>query len=128
MRRFAVLIAGSLLCSPLACAEPSPIPDASELSLEKLILEYEAAEKELAQAREALKTAPTASERRRIEAWIQRLQQRQQELVEELEKKVGPLPPAVRDQPVLPPEKRMESQRLRDEAVLEKDVERRLPQ
>lgn len=105
----------------------SACPVQAEESLERLIQEYETAERELGEAKEALKEAPTASERRRIGAQIRELQLRQQGLVEALERQAGPLPPAVQDQPAPPPEKRLDSQRIRDEAVLEKDVERRLP-
>lgn len=128
MRRFRwFLFAGWLFFScPCSSADPPPSPVETSFSLERLIQDYEAVERDLAKAREALKEASTASERRRIEAWIQELQRRQQELVDALERKAGPLPPAVRDQPALPPEKRLDSQRIRDEAVLEKDVDRRL--
>jgi len=123
------LFAGWLFfCCPCGFADPPPSLAETSVSLERLIQDYEAVERDLAKAREALKEAQTASQRRRTLAWIQELQRRQQELVDALEQKTGPLPPAVPDQPALPPEKRLDSQRIRDEAVLEKDVERRLRQ
>ena len=118
-----------LLLFPCPCrSEALPPPAAEEsASLERLIQDYEAGERELVRAEEALKNSTTASDRRRIEAWIRELQSRQQQLVDAIERKAGPLPPAVRDQPAPLPEKRLDSQQVRDEAILEKDVKHRLP-
>lgn len=128
MRRFRwFLFAGWLLFPcPYGFSGPPPSLAEADVSLERLIQDYESVEQDLSKAGEALKEATTASERRRIEARVQELQHRQQELIDALERKAGPSPPAVRDQPALPPERRLESQRVRDEAVLEKDVDRRL--
>ena len=123
-----VLLISLLLFSCPSRSEGFPPPaKGSEVSLERLIQDYETVEQELGKAQESLKaSSTTASERRRIEAWIRELQHRQQDLVDAIEKKAGPLPPAVRDQPA-PPGKRLDSQEIRDEAILEKDVKHRLP-
>ncbi|GEM_PF-5321898 len=123
-----ILLIGVLLSPQPSRSEEPPPPAAEEsASLERLIQDYEATERELGKAREVLKEEPAPSERRRIESWIRELELRQQERVDAIERKAGPLPPAVRDPPTSAPEKRLDSQRIRDEAVLEKDVERRLP-
>lgn len=129
MVRFRELfVASALMMAPYsgaglqALAQEGP----SEGSLAGLIEAFEKTEKELAEAREHLKTARTAAERRRLQGRIKDLEEEQRRLLPELEKLAGPLPPAVRPQPTNPLVDHLEVQRLRNEALQDREAESRL--
>lgn len=116
------------LCLCLMGSRPASAQPADEsLPLSRVIEEYERNEVELSRLKGQLESAPTTQEAARLRSRVGELEARQDELVRALEERVGPLPPAVRDEPPVPAEKRLDSQRVRDEAILDKDVERRLP-
>lgn len=124
MRRAGALIAGVVLA---LFARPSCAEQVREVPLAALVEEFERSEKELERTKAAL-AAPglPASERGRLQRRMEELQARQAKWIEQIEQAAGPLPPAVRPERNSPVEERMETRRQRDDAVLEKDVERRL--
>ena len=118
-------VGGGGVCS----AQPART-ESEEGSLAARVDEFERNEKELAAATASLAGGAgglTAPERSRLARRVSQLQARQAVLLQELERLAGPLPPAVRRETPSPPEEQQESRRQRDDAILEKDVERRLP-
>ena len=96
-------------------------------TLEQRLDALEQLDEELAEAQRQLETSTTASARRQLKARIRELQATQDTLLDELEAIVGPLPPAVRHEPPTQLEQQLEAQQRHHEAILERDVERRLP-
>ena len=99
-----------------------PVP-----TLEQRLDALEQLDEELAEAQRQLETSTTTAARRELKARIRELQATQDTLFEELEAIVGPLPPAVRHEPPTQLEQQLEAQQRHYEAILESDVERRLP-
>lgn len=108
-------------------ARPSCAEQVREAPLAALVEEFERSEQEVESARSAL-AAPglPGPERGRLQERIGQLQARQAELIDQIERAAGSLAPSVRPEKPSPAEERMETRRQRDDAVLEKDVERRL--
>ena len=107
---------------------PAGLPGWAEegLSLEQRISAVESIDRELAEAQKQLKEEKSALNRRKLQVYIQTLQQKQEKYLQELEQIVGPLPPAVRSERSVPLEQLIKSQEKRQEKALETDVERRL--
>ena len=132
VRATVVVIFGlSLACaSRLDAADPqtaSPAPAPSSPTLEEQLDALDHADAELAAAQEELKTAEAAAQRRALRARIDALRAEQERLVSAIEHIVGPLPPRVQtDRPTLA-EQQLDAQQRHHEAMLEHDVERRLP-
>lgn len=97
------------------------------LSLEQWILAIESIDRELAGAKKQLKEEKSALNRRKLQVHIDELQQKQERSLQELEQRIGPLPPAVRSERPIPLEQMIKAQERRHEKSLESDVERRLP-
>lgn len=82
---------------------------------------------DLVEAREQLESATTGTERRRLKSRIRKLTFTQDDLLYELQAFVGPREIAIEHEPPIALEERIEAQQRRHEAVLERDVEQRLP-
>lgn len=129
MRRWSWLLVVAGLAMPgLAGADepPAPVAGPADSSLRALIETYETLGAQIA---EAQRQAPKARgrERRRWEADLARLTADQDRVFETIERIVGPLPPAIRHEPAIPLEEALRARQQRDEAILERDVDRRLP-
>ncbi len=116
--------------TPLAWAQRLPLEEAAprasaqEASLAQLIEEYEKTEKELLRLREQQKQTRAASETQRLHAQIQLLEAQQAKRAEALEK-IVPQPPAVLPEKTVPLERVIRLQEKRQDAVLEKNLDRR---
>ncbi len=102
-------------------------PAEEEASLLELVEAYERSEQELVDIEKRLKEPPPAPEARRLQKRIEELKSEQGRLAEILERKMGPLPPAIRPEKPVPLEEEVKSREQRHESVLEKEIERRLP-
>lgn len=98
-----------------------------EVSLARLVEEYERTEKTLAEVKGQLKRTLTTVQVRRLRAEIRRLEARLQELAETLQEMVEPPRPAVTTEAPVSLEQQLKSQEQRHETILESDVEQRLP-
>ena len=131
---FLVGVSWSVLLAQAAGAPPSAreaspqVLESSDAgsSLQQLLDAIEATDRELTEARQQLKNA-SASDLPRVQARIQELGDRQEQILQEMERIVGPLPPKVVSDSPIPLEERLKDQEKRHETVLESDVERRLP-
>jgi len=120
------LIAVAVSSSGVGFAEEPPPPRAKS-QLEQQLDELDAVDRQLAQAREQLASTKNRALRRQLQARIDALQTQQERLLLALEQVVGPLPPVVRPDPPLPLEEDLKAQQRHHEAILESDVQRRLP-
>ena len=121
---FVALLVGILQSSSGLQVLAQEIPEGK--SLNSLVEAFEKAEKELVETRERLKTTLEAAERRRLEVRIKELEDQQRRILPELEKIVGPPPPAVRPQPSNKVVEQLEVRRLRNEALQDRKAEDRL--
>jgi hypothetical protein len=113
----------AVLAAPVGATEPPEDPaGALEAQLEALAH----VDVELAQAQRELETAPE-SQREALRTRINDLKAGQAALLDELEALAGPLPPAVEPPPPNPLEEHLDAQLRRHDAILESDVDRRLP-
>jgi len=122
----------SLLCCAGYAEEPVPgdvgrAADAGGSALERRLDELDRLDEQLTEAKGQLQAATTRLARRRLQARIRELEAAQERLLNDLERLVGPLPPAVRAEAPLPLEQQRASQERRHETTLESDVDRRLP-
>lgn len=126
MRRRAsgVLAVAVMLFSGAGVAGSEEPPQAP--SLQEQIQTYETLGTQIAAVRQRL-AAASGRQRRPLEAQLQQLQAAQDRAFEAIERVVGPLPPAVRHEPTIPLEDQLRNRHQRDDAVLERDVDRRLP-
>ena len=95
----------------------------AEESLASLVEAFEKTEKEMADLQGRLKTASEAAERHRLQVRIKELEEEQARLLPELEKSAGPLPPAIRPQAPNRVVEKLEHQRLRNEALQDRQAE-----
>ena len=103
-----------------------------ELSVESHIAELlkalDTADEQLAEAQQQRKTAQTRTARRQLNVTIRNLQATQADLLRELEETLlGPRPPIVRDDRPTILEEQFDAGQRRYEAILESDVQFRLP-
>jgi ribonuclease P protein component len=114
----------AILCNgAFATAEDLP---AQGSVLERTIEQVEEVDRELAELTKQLKAIRSATERHRVQDQIRQLQSKQEQLIQELERMVGPLPPSVRSEPEIPLEQQMKARERRHETTLESDVGQRL--
>ena len=121
----AILVVAILFAGPVWSAE-EPAPGGSEsLPLEQQIQEIERIDQVLAGLTQEFKSTQSAPARQKIQEQIRQFQQKQEPLLLELEKTVGPLPPAVRPEKPIPLEQELKAQERRHETTLDSNVERR---
>ncbi len=106
-------------------AAEAPAPAAG--SLKQRLDQWAQVEDELAALQRALDTATAQEARRQLKTQISELQTTQEDLLQAIEQLVGPLPPAVRDEPPIALEEQLDAQLQHHEAILESDEESRLP-
>ena len=121
MRILALVFCGFLLAATPVRSEGEDPP-----TLAQVLDEFEHVEKELHMLEQRIPQA-IPSERRRLEKQKTDLQQRQETLLDQMEKMVGPLPPAARSDRRRPVEEQLEQGQIRNDAIQERDVEKRLP-
>lgn len=107
---------------PVWADEPPP----SGPSLQESIQTYETLETRIVELRRQAASARGRA-RRQLEDQLRQLQAEQDRAFAAIEGAVGPLPPAIRPEPPAPLEGALDARRRRDDAVLERDVDRRLP-
>jgi hypothetical protein len=113
----------------LEAADPQPAPPLSVPTLEQQLDELDRVDADLAAAEQELTTGPAPERRRELQARIIALRADQERLVNAIEAIVGPLPPRVAaGEPAAEAqaEAQLERQQRRHDALLERDVERRL--
>lgn len=120
------LIALVFSSAGVGVAEEPPPPQAKS-HLEQQLDELGLVDRQLAQAREQLASTKNRALRRQLHARIDELQTQQDRLLLAIEQLVGPLPPVVRPDPPLPLEEDLKARQRHHEAILESDVQRRLP-
>ncbi|MBI4227283.1 MAG: hypothetical protein HY600_03295 [Candidatus Omnitrophica bacterium] len=118
------LASGVRLPAVLAAEEPTAAPAAP--SLQEQIHTYETLGQQITELQARLPQARGA-DRRRLETTLRELQAAQDRAFDAIERVVGPLPPAVRPEPAIPLEDQLRARHRRDDAALERDVDRRLP-
>ena len=131
MRGLILFLAVGVLCNRGVCFAEEPVQGKTEglaTSIGQRMDEIERLDREIAEGTGQLKK-PTATPaaRRQLQAHIRQLQTKQEQLLQELEKIVGPLPPAVRSEQTTALEQQLKSHERRHESTLESDVQRRLP-
>lgn len=114
---------GLILCGLLVS---SPVFGKEELTLAQVLDEFERVEKELYSIEQHFPQT-TPAERLRLEKQKTDLQQQQDQLLDQLERLAGPLPPSLRPERLQPVEEQLEEDQIRLDAIQEKDVEKRLP-
>ncbi len=110
-------------------ADPKP-PIENQLNshVAELLKALDTADAQLADTQQQLETAETRTARRQLKVTIRDLQATQADLLRELEEALlGPRPPIVRDDPPTLLEQQFEADQRHHEAILESDVQLRLP-
>jgi hypothetical protein len=115
------------LVSQAALAWAGELPKATPTPLEQRLEDLAQVDRELEDAQRQLSTSIAPRSRRRLKTRIQELRVSQERLLREIEQFVGPLPPAVQQEPTTPLEDQVKTQQRHHEAILESDVARRLP-
>ncbi|MBI3333515.1 MAG: hypothetical protein HYZ93_05440 [Candidatus Omnitrophica bacterium] len=115
----AALAAALLLC-------PTSLRAEQAASLQQRIDAIEKSDLELEKLTRELRSAKGPSERRRLEARIQKLKLEQEEMLRALEKILGPQPPAVPSEQPVPLEDQLKLRERRRDTTLDNNAERRL--
>lgn len=116
-----------LLVASSAGAELAGEPAPPKSQLEQQLDELDAVDQELAAIQQQLRSPTDAVLRRRLRARLRALRATQEQLLQAIEQVVGPLPPTARPDVRLPLEEQAKARQRHHEALLERDVQRRLP-
>lgn len=120
-----VTFVGWLVGAGVSGADDPAAPSAGP-SLQEQIQTYETLDPRIADLQQQL-TKARGRTRRHLEDQLRQLQAEQDRAFEAIEQAVGPLPPAIRPELPVPLESALDARHRRDDAVLERDVDRRLP-
>lgn len=104
---------------PLWAESPPAHPPAS---LERDLDELDRVDRELSDTKRAYAQSRNASTRRQLRQRLEALRAQQERLLTEIERRVGPLPPAVRQDAPIPLEEQLQARQRQHEALLDDNV------
>lgn len=126
--RFGVLIGLLSVIASLPDSTYAEEPPPTKSSpLQQQLEAFEQSEQQIKEIRISLKSASPRKRRRELKLRLRKLEAAQEQLLQEIDRLIGGLPPSVTHSPSIALEQNLEIRQRHQEAILDDNADRRLP-